>query len=115
MSLSLSGYKIGDRIHEGSRSVVYRAVRESDNQPVIIKALKTAYPTHRDISRFKYGYEILKSLNIHGVARAYGLEKHNNSLALILEYIKGESLKNFIQSNTIELKDFLHIATPSII
>ncbi|MCP4372409.1 MAG: protein kinase, partial [Deltaproteobacteria bacterium] len=109
-SISISGYKIGDEIHKGHRSVIYHAVRGEDNLPVIIKTLRAAYPTHRDVSRIKNEYEIIKNLNIQGVAHAYGLKKHDNNFVFILEYIKGESLKNFLKSNTIEIKEFLLIA-----
>ncbi len=110
MSISISGYKIGDELHKGHRSIIYHAVREEGKLPVIIKTLRTAYPTHRDISRIKHEYEIIKNLNIQGVAHAYGLKKHDNNFVLILEYIKGKTLKDFIKSNTIEIKDFLLIA-----
>ena len=110
MSSSISNYNVGDKINESSRSVVYRAIRESDKQPVIIKALNTAYPTHKDIARITHEYEILKALNIAGVPKVIALEKYNNNPAIILEHFEGISLKELIRSNTTELSHFLQIA-----
>ena len=110
MSLSISDYEVGEKINESSRSVVYRAIRPSDKQPVIIKTLNTAYPTHKNIARITHEYNILKTLNIGGVPRVFGLEKHNGNSAIIFEYFQGIPLKDFIRSNTIELKVFLDIA-----
>ena len=110
MSLSISGYKVGEKINESSRSVVYKAIRASDKQPVIIKTLTTAYPSHKDIARITHEYKILKTLNIAGVPMVFGLEKYNNSPAIILEFFEGIPLKDFIGLNTIELSVFLHIA-----
>ncbi len=110
MSISILGHKISKKINESSRSVVYKAIRTSDKQPVIIKTLNTAYPTHKDIARIIHEYNILKTLNIAGVPRVFGLEKHNANSAIIFEYFEGISLKDFIRSNTIDLNAFLRIA-----
>ena len=110
MSLSIPGYKVKEKISESTRSVVYRANRASDKQPVIIKTLNTVYPAHKDIARIAHEHNILKTLNIAGVPRVFGLEKHNGNSAIIFEYFQGIPLKDFIRSNTIELSVFLHIA-----
>ncbi|MEH2310851.1 MAG: hypothetical protein V7K35_05360 [Nostoc sp.] len=43
--LTLSGYQIIDQIYESSNSLIYRGYREADNQPVILKTLRDAYPS----------------------------------------------------------------------
>ena len=96
-----------EKINEGSRSVVYRAVRDSDSEPVIIKTLKSEYPTRKDIIRIRHGYEILSKLNLAGVPKVCGLERHNNGLAQILEYFEGMTLKDHIKSSNIGLGEFL--------
>ncbi len=110
MSLSISDYEVGEKINESLRSVVYSAIRLSDKQPVIIKTLNTTDHTHKDIARIAHEYKILKTLNIAGVPRVFGLEKHNGNSAIIFEYFEGIHLKDFIRSNTIELNVFLRIA-----
>ena len=43
MLLTLSRYQIQAKIYESSRSLVYRAIRKDNNQPVILKILKENY------------------------------------------------------------------------
>ena len=43
--MELPGYRIIGQIHEGSNTIVYRALREKDNFPVIIKTHRSEYPS----------------------------------------------------------------------
>lgn len=105
---TIPGYKISEKISEGHRTVIYRAIRE-DGRPVILKTIKSEYPTHRDLFRIRHEYKILKELNISGIPRAYGLEKHNNGFALVLESFKGKSLREVIKTKVFSIIEFLHI------
>ncbi|QLE58572.1 ATP-binding sensor histidine kinase [Nostoc sp. TCL26-01] len=108
--ITLSNYQIIELIDEGIKTSVYRAKRNQDGQPVVIKLLKTEYPDLKDIAAIKHEYELIKNLDIPGVVRAYSLEKHNNGCAIILEDFVGTSLYKIIQNGKIELQDFLHIS-----
>ena len=110
MSLLISGYSTGEKISEDPRTVVYRAISEDGKKPVIIKTLKSAYPTQRDLFRIKHEYEVLEKLNISGITRAYRLEKYNNGLALVLEHFNGKSLKEFLRTKTFTITEFIPIA-----
>jgi predicted ATPase/signal transduction histidine kinase len=52
----------------------------------------------------------LKTLNIPGIVQTYGLENYRNSLALVLEDFEGQSLKQFLNSNQLDIISFLKIA-----
>jgi predicted ATPase/serine phosphatase RsbU (regulator of sigma subunit) len=90
--LTLPNYKILTQIYESANSLVYRAVRNEDNQPVILKLLKEDYPTPEELTCYRQEYEITKSLNLDGVIKTYGLEKYQNTLVIVLEDFGGESL-----------------------
>ncbi len=111
--ITLANYQITEQIYESSRSRVYRGMREDDAKPVIIKVLKQEYPTHQELARYKQEYEIISSLNLEGVIRAYSLEKYQRSLAIILEDFGGESLRSLLNSYSepISLQEFLIIST----
>ncbi|MEA5533919.1 AAA family ATPase [Crocosphaera sp. XPORK-15E] len=106
----IHGYKIQEKIHESSQSLVYRAIREHDQLPVILKNLKQSHPDPITISQFKQEYKILDHLNLPGVIKTYGLEKYQNSLSIILEDFGGESLSIILQKKTLTLVDFLRVA-----
>jgi serine/threonine protein kinase len=45
MSITIAGYNIIEVIYEGTTTVVYRALTNSEQTSVIIKTLKAEYPT----------------------------------------------------------------------
>ncbi|MCP5003761.1 MAG: AAA family ATPase, partial [Planctomycetes bacterium] len=104
-------YKIFEILHEGLTIVVHRGIRELDRMPVIVKSLKSSFPSRRDLHRLTHEYEILKGLDIPGVIRAHGLEKLDKGLALILEDFHGETLKSYLKSNPLDLNAFLSVAS----
>ncbi|QLE48432.1 GAF domain-containing protein [Nostoc sp. C057] len=107
--ITLSNYQIIELIDEGIKTAVYRARRNKDGQIVVIKLLKTEYPELRDIAAFKHEYELIKDLDIPGVIQAHSLEKYNNGFAIVLENFDGISLYKTIQTEKIELRNFLNI------
>ena len=108
--LTLPNYKIGSQIYESLNSLVYRGHRKKDNQPVILKMLKQDYPTPAELTRYRQEYEITHDLDLAGVIKAYGIEKYQNTLVIILEDFGGESLKQLIANQTLTLKEFLPFA-----
>ena len=59
-----TNYKILDRIYESSKSLVYRGILKTNNQPIIIKILQDDYPTLSELTRYKQEYKITCSLNL---------------------------------------------------
>ncbi|MEG4530705.1 hypothetical protein [Microcoleus sp. D2_18a_D3] len=43
--LSIPGVTVVKLLYESANSLVYRAIREADNLPIILKLLKESYPT----------------------------------------------------------------------
>jgi predicted ATPase/class 3 adenylate cyclase/tRNA A-37 threonylcarbamoyl transferase component Bud32 len=108
--LTINGVAILSQIYESANSLIYRAIREQDNQPIILKVLKENYPTPQELIRYRTEYQITKSLNIQEVVKAYELQKYQNTLVMFLEDFGGESLKNLQQQRSFTLKQFLQIA-----
>ncbi len=93
---TLNGYRILEKIYDGSQTLVYRGQRSDDLQSVIIKVIKNPYPTHTDLAQFRHQYAILQRLEIPGVLKAHSLEQYRKGLALILEDCGSISLNEFI-------------------
>ena len=93
--VDVPGYQIGERIYTSSRTLVYRALRETDQTAVAIKLLTSSYPSLIELAQFKNQYTITKILNVPGVVRIYSLENCHNRPALILEDFGGISLKEY--------------------
>jgi serine/threonine protein kinase len=48
--ITISGYQILNQIYESANSLVYRGIRQEDNQAVILKILKEDYPSPNDMT-----------------------------------------------------------------
>ena len=103
----LTGYTITKLLSEQDNSLIYRAYRESDKQPVVIKVLKDEKPTLNAIAQLHHEYRLLEILNGMGANKAYALEKHENRFAIILEDFGTFSLKDMISRKKFPLREFL--------
>src|SRR6476469_9404782 len=112
INFSLTGYQILDRIYSGTRTLVYRAFRTGDKQPVAIKVLRNEYPSFSELVQFRNQYTIAKNLNLPGIIQTYSLEAYQNSYALVMEDFGGISLKEWTQQgeNLPDLSEFLQMA-----
>ena len=123
-TLRIAGYQIIEQLYSGSRTQVYRAVRECDTfggllyetlrerqrQPVVIKLLKREYPTFSELVQFRNQYAIAKNLDIPSIIKLYSLEAYHNGYALVMEDFGGISLREFTQGKTLTLEQFITIA-----
>ena len=109
--LTVPGYQITEEIQSGVHTVVYRGYRETERKPVILKILKSQFPTLEEIARLRQEYEITKNLDGEGIVRPYSLSNFQNGLALILEDFGGQSVSLFLgERKNLQLKEFLRIA-----
>ncbi|MDZ7958614.1 MAG: AAA family ATPase [Aulosira sp. DedQUE10] len=117
-TVKLAGYQIIEQLYSGLRTQVYRAIRECDRLPVVIKLLKREYPTFSELVQFRNQYAIAraltcqfaKNLDIPGIIKPYNLEAYHNGYALVMEDFGGISLRHFTQGKTLTLEQFLPIA-----
>ncbi|OCQ94176.1 hypothetical protein BCD64_05250 [Nostoc sp. MBR 210] len=109
--VSIPGYVVGEQLYDGSRTVVYRAVRETDNLPVVIKLLKNLYPSFSELVQFRNQYTIAKNLKNPGIIQTYSLKSFQNGYILVMEDFGGISLKDYFVKNCVaSLGEFLQVA-----
>ncbi|KYC36901.1 serine/threonine protein kinase [Scytonema hofmannii PCC 7110] len=92
MTATLSGYQLKETVHSGSKTVIYRGRRETDNVSVIVKTLLCEHPSLEEIARLRHEYQILQPLQIPGIVKPYELKNYQHGLALVLEDVPGCSL-----------------------
>ena len=108
--VEILGYFIQEELYNGSRTLVYRGVRENDEKPVVIKLLKNPYPSFNELLQFRNQYTITKNLRIPSIVAPYNLEVYQNGYALVMEDFGGISLQEYIQTgNIVSLEDILFI------
>ncbi|PZV12994.1 MAG: hypothetical protein DCF20_16620 [Pseudanabaena sp.] len=112
----LLGYDITESLYAGSRTLVYRAVRENDSHPVVIKLMRNLFPSFRELVQFRNQYEIAKNIDLSKVIKIIALEPYGNGYALVMEDFGGISLENLLtrkgnlSKNAETLTEFLEIA-----
>ena len=94
----LPEYQHGQPIHDSNAAFVYRARRASDGACVVIKRSQGYSVSARQLTRYRNEYELLRSLDCHGVVKAYDLLRHDGHVALVLEDLPGVSLRAWIES-----------------
>ncbi|MEG3973436.1 AAA family ATPase [Microcoleus sp. herbarium8] len=106
----ISGYHLVEQLYCGSRTLVYRAIRETDRLPVVIKLLNRDYPSFSELLQFRNQYTIAKNLRLPGVVEPYNLESYRHSYALVMEDFGGISLRDYAQKRKLTLAEILEIA-----
>jgi predicted ATPase/signal transduction histidine kinase/tRNA A-37 threonylcarbamoyl transferase component Bud32 len=109
MESDLSGYGLGERLHHGARSIVYRAVRKSDGAACVVKIQHSERPSVSDVARFQRQFEIGKSLPLRGVVQPWGLARHNHRLALVMEDFGAVTLAAYAASRQLSLDEVLNL------
>lgn len=94
--IQLPEYTIGQLIYSGTKTLIYRGSRNLDQQPVIIKVLKSQHPTLTDLIRFRHQYTLTRNLDIPGIVKPLAMEKYDKTLALIMEDYGCISLKEWL-------------------
>ncbi len=108
---AIPGYHLTEQIYLGARTEVYRGISQSDKKPVIIKLLKSEYPTFNELVQFRNQYTIAKNLDCDGIVKPIALLNYRNSFAIVMEDIGGVSLSEWgVGKNSDFLSDFFKIA-----
>ncbi|WGV27668.1 trifunctional serine/threonine-protein kinase/ATP-binding protein/sensor histidine kinase [Halotia branconii] len=110
------GYQITEQIYSGSKTLVYRGIREKDQRSVILKLMRNEYPTFIEIAQFRNQYTITKNLDLPGIVKPYSLESYRNGYVLVMDDFGGISLKDWRRKeqksvgSPVSLNEFFHIA-----
>lgn len=105
----IQGYKIKETIYESASSLIYRALNENDNTPVVIKQCNNKYPTAEEISKFDHEYNLICRFEDDGIIHAYQMLKADNSPAIVLEDIGGQPLADILKSKKLRMDEFLNL------
>jgi PAS domain S-box-containing protein len=112
--IAVSGIAIQSKIYESSKSLVYRGIRTQDEQAIVVKLLKQDYPSPQELTCYRQEYEIIRSLNLEGVVKAYSQQDYQRTLVILLEDFGGESLEQWMRQQSsfcpMSLPTFLRLA-----
>ncbi len=108
--LASSGYRIGDTIHHGALTLICRAYRNEDDFQVILKTLRSEYPSQGEISRLRLEYENTRQFDDEHIIKVIEYLEQGKSATLVLEDFGGTSLDHIMAVERLSLETCLQIA-----
>ena len=107
----LGHYDVTALIGEGGMGQVYQATDTQLGHDVALKILPDASAADPDrLARFQREAQVLASLNPPGIAAIYGIEKSDDTQALVLELVEGPTLADRIAKGPIPVDEALPTA-----
>ena len=110
MMLNLASYQETDQLYAGNRTLVYRAIQTTTEQPVIIKVLRNPHPNFNELVHFRNQYVITRHLEHPAIVRPLALERYGNGYALVMIDEGAIALSDYWQQSSRNLREFLTIA-----
>ncbi len=85
------------KIAEGRNSLIYYQEESEFNGPVLLKVIREERNFYPYTTQILNEYELLREIEIKGVRKSYGQTTVKGSPAVILDYVEGFTLKDYIQ------------------
>ena len=102
-------YALGEKLHQGRRASVYRAVRKADGRNVVLRVVDATPPFEANLERLKHELDLRPTLHRLPAVEPLALSTVNGLPALELEDFVGEPLERLI-TTPLAVDDFLPLA-----
>ncbi len=112
--VELDGYEAVEALGESATATLVRARPEGSTTSVVIKLLKSEYPTPEEVARLAHEHRIVEDLRLDGVVRPLRIERFKHRVGLILEDSGGSSLRSIIGPTGLDTESFLRLAIPLV-
>ena len=108
INTTIAHYKITAKIGKGGMGEVYRATDTKLDRDVAIKILPESFAGDRDrLARFNREAKALASLNHPNIAVIHGIEHHDDTHALVMELVEGETLGERLKREPMTVEEAL--------
>ncbi|WP_224368930.1 trifunctional serine/threonine-protein kinase/ATP-binding protein/sensor histidine kinase [Hyalangium versicolor] len=108
---AIPGYRIEEKLHQSSGSVLHRAYSEREGRFVLLKTPVAAYPLPAELAGLEREHEIGRMLEAEGIVRHLELVPHGRSCTLVLEDFGASSLSDYLATQgPLEVGRFLNVA-----
>src|SRR5437773_9077097 len=103
-------YKIGEKLGEGGMGVVYKAHDTKLDRDVAIKFLpRQIRADSEDRQRLVIEARAAAALNHARIATIYAIEEGDGETFFVMEYIRGEELKQRIRSGVLPVEGVIEL------
>jgi serine/threonine protein kinase len=110
--MELPGYELRSLFQTTNNNLLFHAVRQADQLPVIIKTPRAQHPGPRERARYQREFTLLQRLQgTAGVLTVHGFEVHAERPLLVLEDVGGKPLSEQL-GQPFEPAPFLSLTIP---
>jgi len=103
-------YKIESLLNKGGMSVLFLGAHPETAEPIVIKVLVPKYLKNKEmVNRFLNEAQIIGMASHPNIVRLYGQGEWEKGLYIAMEFIRGISLRQFIQKKSLSNKRALEI------
>lgn len=99
----LEDYEIIRQLGRGSFATVYLAKDKKLEFRVAVKSYEKATP--QVLKNVQNEINVLRSLDHPNIVKLLDVRQENNSIHLVLEYVQGGSLENFVKTRNLDLQE----------
>ena len=107
--MELPGYQLGDLLHEGAHSRVWRGLDQAGGA-VVIRVPAVPRPGPREQARYQRAFELGQMADSRAVVRHLALVRHRATLALITEDFAGQSLEHRLTARGFALRSLMELS-----
>lgn len=110
MPRQIGPYKIESLLSKGGMSLLYLGVHPETRQMLVVKVLSPQFVTHPDmVARFLKESKIISMTNHPNIVKLYGEGQWEGGLYIAMEFIRGISLRQFIEQQSLSMKRCIDI------
>lgn len=103
-------YKIETLLSKGGMSLLYLGIHPETKKPLVIKVLSPDYVTHPEmVDHFLWEAKIISLTDHPNIVKVYGQGEWEGGLYIVMEFIQGISLSQFLMQQSFSLKRSLEI------
>ena len=94
---TIGKYRVVEKIGRGGMGTVYKAIDETLDREVAIKALNRDLGENEVVRRFRAEAMTLARLNHPGIATIYELLRAEDELLMVMEFVRGETFDRIVE------------------